>query len=970
MQKLIPQIPLLRKPKSSAGLALGLAAAFSTALAVAKPSTVLAPASTPEPPSGSGAVAIHAGTIYAVAGDSVFKDGVIVIEDGKVAAIGSQGSVEVPAGATSIDYGSEAVIIPGLVAADSTYARQNPSERTADPTLLAIDQFDPYSNLVSALKSGVTTVYMAPARGRLIAGQGAVVKSGGGELGSADGRVLLESAGLHGSISEEARRTPGYWEPPVPATVDVGLGVESPQLPRTTMGAVLALDELMALAGGDRSFEEEYGRRTGPALAKAMKDGVRWRLGAETPGEVQAVIDVAKRYGFPLVIDGASRAASMAEAIAEAGYPVIARPHYERGRNVGKDQTADWPTYDTIARLVGEGVHVSVATPGGMSTAELRFAAALAMRGGLSETEALKTITLNPAEVLGVQDRVGSLAPGKDADMVVLTGSPMSVGSSVVATYVGGTEAWSPAMAASLKAKAKAKAAGVRSASFMAPSSVVISVDELHVGNGVVHSPGEILVRDGKIAQVAPQVGRPAGAAVVRGAAAMPGMIDAYGHLGTEGGRRSFSTRVDLTRILEPGDYADRQVAKNGVTTVNMISRNLGSLTPSIAYKPAASGFDHLVIDPVASVRMEWDSNIVAQSGNAVRQTLQKAKEYVASWDKYEADMAKWTPPAEEPAAAKKDDEDFDDEEDSEEVCPPGCDQALYEKVCDLRERRLDQEEVIAEFQRAMDQLKKDKDALTKKQKNIETGLKALDGEMTAFQKEKQGKLNEIDVVVTLRAHQMEYLVDERLPEDLSQALVFSGGALSRLRSRIKELVQEKAALRRQQKELRREHVNLSREKSVKETRIAELQSRAYDVQMLKFGQLIDLDVLDRMGANKNAEDMKANLVRQEEAHAAELRQWDRRIEQANLELSRMTAENTECLTRVATLTRRQKELETQLASAQTTLFTDSAAARRKEIRERDRLVQLVNAQAKSIDALKAEIQMLRRKGGHVFVQA
>ena len=332
---------------------------------------------------------------------------------------------------------------------------------------------------------------------------------------------------------------------------------------------------------------------------------------------------------------------------------------------------------------------------------------------------------------------------------------------------------------------------------------------------------------------------------------------------------------------------------------------------------------------------------------------------------------------------AKDDDEDYDsdeeseddddnedfDEDEEEEVCPPGCDQALYEKVCDLRERRLDQEEIITEFQRAMDQLKKDKDALTKKQKNIETGLKALDGEMTAFQKEKQGKLNEIDVVVTLRAHQVEYLVEERLPEDLGQALVFSGGALSRLRSRIKELVQEKAALRRQQKELRREHVNLSREKGVKETRIAELQSRAYDVQMLKFGQLIDLDVLDRMGANKNAEDMKANLRHQEEAHAFELRQWESRIEQANLELSRMTAENTDCLTRVATLTRRQKDLETQLVSAQVTLFTDSAGARRKEIRERDRLVQLVNAQAKSIDGLKGEIQMLRRKGGHVFAQ-
>ena len=315
------------------------------------------------------------------------------------------------------------------------------------------------------------------------------------------------------------------------------------------------------------------------------------------------------------------------------------------------------------------------------------------------------------------------------------------------------------------------------------------------------------------------------------------------------------------------------------------------------------------------------------------------------------------------------DDEDYDDEEE-EEACPTGCNQALYEKVCDLREQRLDQEDVIAEFVSAREQLKKDKDALTKKQKNIETGLKALDGELIDFEKEKQGKLNEIDVVVTLRMHQVEYLQDDaqRLPDDLSQALVFSRGALSKLRVRIKELVQEKAMLRRQQKELRREHINLDREKGVKERRITELQARAHDVQMLKFGQIIDLDMLDRMGANRGAEDMKANLRRQEEAHAQELRQLDSRIKQATAELSRLTAENTDCLNRVASLTSRKKDLDDQLASAQTTLFTDTAAARRKEIRERDRLVQLVNAQAKSIDALKAEIHMLRRKGGRVFV--
>ncbi len=301
-------------------------------------------------------IVIRAGTIHTAEGDAPIVNGAIVVQDGKIIAVGGAGAlIDVPAGTTTIDYGPDAVVVPGLVAVDSAYASSAPGPRTADPSLLAIDQFDPYSQIVSALRSGITTAYIAPSRGRLIAGQGAVIKTGG-ELGDTDTRVLSKSAGLHGSISEDARRTPGYWEPPVPATVDVGLGLDRAQLPRTTMGAVLAIEELIAFAKGDSSFAEEYGRNTGPELAKALEAGLVWRMGAETPGEVRALIDVAKRFNLPMVIDGASRAASAAGDIAASGLSVIARPRYGAAGDFGKDNTADWPSYDSIARLIGEGV--------------------------------------------------------------------------------------------------------------------------------------------------------------------------------------------------------------------------------------------------------------------------------------------------------------------------------------------------------------------------------------------------------------------------------------------------------------------------------------------------------------------------------------------------------------------------------------------------------------------------------------
>ena len=244
---------------------------------------------------------------------------------------------------------------------------------------------------------------------------------------------------------------------------------------------------------------------------------------------MRAILDASKRFGF-LVVDGASRAAPGRD-LAAAGVAVIARPT-TRARSTGKSETSDWPTYGSIARLAGEGVHVAIASPG--SARPSSAPAALAMRGGLSEEAALAGITQNAADVLGVGDRVGSLAPGKDADMVVMSGSPMSTGSSVMATFVNGHLAWSPALA-----KPAAPKGGVRRPknSTEPAGAVVISVDELHVGDGHVLTPGEVLLVDGKVASVGRRVRAPPGPRRPR-SRGHAGMIDAYGHLGTEGGNR------------------------------------------------------------------------------------------------------------------------------------------------------------------------------------------------------------------------------------------------------------------------------------------------------------------------------------------------------------------------------------------------------------------------------------------------
>lgn len=599
----------------------------------ARPALLVALALCAPPAAAREVVAVKAGTIHRVEAGEVVRDGTILIEDGRIVAVGA--NVAIPPSARVVDYGADAVVTPGLVCADSTLGGRRGAERTADPTLRAIDAFDFHAVHALTLAEGVTTVYLPPARGRLVAGQGAVVKLAGRDEAS---RTLSTSAAIHGSIGADARNTPGYWQPPLPATADVGMGVEQPQLPKTLMGAIVALDELVALAQGGEGAEE-YGPETGPALRELIAARRPWRLGAATEPEIRALIAFAREKGLPVVVDGAHASGEIAREIAAAGLAVVFDPPIapnSGGRDFGKDREAVWPSYSAPVRLAEAGVRFAIAPPDDVGASELRFAAAVASRGGLERSRALRAITLDAAEILGVASRVGSLTAGKDADLAVFNGDPLG-GASVVATWVSGEIAYQGD---------EAKAAG----------AVVISVEELHLGDGEVIAPGEVLLEDGRVRAVGRMVGRPQGAAVVRGKAAMPGMIDAFGHLGLEGSTKVPPTRFELARLVEPGDLADRRVARAGVTTVVLAPRGASkSGAPMMAYKPAGSEFERMVVADPAALRFQWTDKNRLESGKAMREVLAKAVEYKKKWDEYQKKRAEWTPPKEEAPAAAKD---------------------------------------------------------------------------------------------------------------------------------------------------------------------------------------------------------------------------------------------------------------------------------------------------------------------------
>jgi hypothetical protein len=188
---------------------------------------------------------------------------------------------------------------------------------------------------------------------------------------------------------------------------------------------------------------------------------------------------------------------------------------------------------------------------------------------------------------------------------------------------------------------------------------VVIEADELHVGDGRVLRPGAVLIVDGVIAEVGASVGHPLGAAVASGKVAMPGLIDALGHLGLEGAGKVPDPDEKLARLIEPGDFADRRVARSGVTTVVLAPRSAsGEGAPMMAYKPAAASLERMVVEDPTALRLAWsDTRERAKSGEEVRELLEKLVQYDAKWKEYERALAEWVPPAkaaEEGDAAEK----------------------------------------------------------------------------------------------------------------------------------------------------------------------------------------------------------------------------------------------------------------------------------------------------------------------------
>ncbi|PWA16165.1 hypothetical protein CCH79_00020620, partial [Gambusia affinis] len=350
-------------------------------------------------------------------------------------------------------------------------------------------------------------------------------------------------------------------------------------------------------------------------------------------------------------------------------------------------------------------------------------------------------------------------------------------------------------------------------------------------------------------------------------------------------------------------------------------------------------------------------------------------------------------------------DEDYESESEEDgaafddTVCPTGCDQELFESTLELREHRLDVEDLLSEEKRLIESLKKDNDLVMKKSKVVKNSRKALEDDMELINKEKQMKMNELDVVVPLRLHQIAYLVDDSMPSDLGEALVLYRTELHKLQQRVHQLEAEKVDERNLHRLARQQRNKLLNEGRDKNNKIQELERAFNELQMTKFGRLVDLEALQMMSGSRKLEELKQEKLHLESVQAKEVQEWEAscpEIEtspchvgtetaktssanvcckiQAKMEerLEALTAEmknSNKHLFNMTSLWEQKKGLEPKLNARQKKIGRQQFQDHRRRM-DQDAIWQyreLIVRQTQQADALWSDITLLSTRGGHVL---
>jgi imidazolonepropionase-like amidohydrolase len=382
-----------------------------------------------------GSIAIT-GRIVPIDGDPI-ESGTVLVVDGTIVAVGAD--VDVPDGVERIDAGDNWVL-PGFVDAHAHvgideeglgWAGDDTNEMT-DPNgarMRALDAINPADvGFDDALSGGVTTVVVKPGSGNPIGGQTVAIKTWGRVI---DEMVLKSPASVKSALGENPKRVYG----------------DKKQLPSTRQGVAAVIRDALTKAQDYRARRDHAAAKGDPfdrdptneVLVRVLDGELPWCQHTHRADDIATAIRLADEFGYRLIVNHATEGFLLADLLAERDIPCIVGPMLTTRSKVELRQR----TLANPGRLAAAGVAVALTTDHPVVAIHfLVHQATFAVKEGMDRDEALRSITVNPARMMGLDDRVGALREGLDGDVVIWDGDPLDVMSRALRVFVGGVDVY------------------------------------------------------------------------------------------------------------------------------------------------------------------------------------------------------------------------------------------------------------------------------------------------------------------------------------------------------------------------------------------------------------------------------------------------------------------------------------------------------------------------------------------------
>ena len=363
-----------------------------------------------------------------------YRDGFLSIVDGKIGAIGDMG--ECPGGLLEGDEevidAKGQLVMPGIIEAhchmgiteEKKGMEGDDCNETVDPItpyLRAIDAINPMDAAFNdALQAGITSAMIGPGSSNVVGGQFAFVKTHGRCI---DRMVVKAPAAMKIAFGEN------------PKVNYSGQGTS----PSTRMAiAAMLREELTKAVSYGKKKEQEPDMEPDfryECWLPVLRGEIPLKAHVHRADDILTAVRIAKEFGLRMTLDHCSEGHLIMEELQEAGFPAIVGPDMASRNKIEVQNMA----FKTVGLLAKQGILTAVTTDHPVSKIQfLPICAGLAVKAGMPQEEGLRSITINAARICGVDERVGSLAVGKDADVVIFDGSPMEVITRTLCTIIEG----------------------------------------------------------------------------------------------------------------------------------------------------------------------------------------------------------------------------------------------------------------------------------------------------------------------------------------------------------------------------------------------------------------------------------------------------------------------------------------------------------------------------------------------------